>query len=268
MQILSQSAEARPISPEGTPEKKHIVWRVIKGILPLFIIALLVYAVYNFPALVNQAKFLLHPPTHGKTNAYFPSNIPGGRGNQTAQSVQYCGTHPVPYDGIQPKAICDNYIYIPNIHVAAPIVWPKSTDEPTINAELLNGVVHYPGTAEPGQKGNVFLTGHSSFYWWVNTDYRTVFTLIPRLIPGDQIVVYNKGIRYEYRITQAFEVSPNQTEVLNPTPDPVITLSTCVPIGTSYRRHIVRAVQVSPDPSTAHESGGSGPSAGHLPGVR
>ena len=240
--------------------------KILRGIMPLILIAAGIYLVLNFPAIKDRLWFWIHKPNPGNVALFpsstrTPSDIPVGSGAACGKPVGYNG------DGT-PKVICDNYIYIPKIRVAAPIVYPKTVDDKTINAALLTGVVHYPGTADPGQKGNVFLTGHSSYYPWASSDYKTVFSLVPQLVGGDEIVVYNKGIRYTYRVDQVYEVAPTHVDVLRPTPEPMITLSTCVPIGTSYRRKIVRAKQISPDPSSNRASSGSGPTTNRLPGVR
>lgn len=275
-------ADTPPVPPQ-TPAKRPRgkVLRLILAVLPLLVIGGLVYLAFNFPALKNQAQYALNKPGNSKQ---LPATIrtgtaPGGpaaSGGGTAPGAAAipvggaaCG-RPVPYDrNGNPTAICDNYVYIPKIGVAAPMVWPSSTSEGVINENLLKGIVHYPGTAEPGQKGNVFLTGHSSYYWWVPSDYRTVFTLVPKLVPGDEIIVYHKGVRYSYRVTDYQDVKPTNTDSLKPTTDPVVTLSTCVPIGTSYERRIVRAKQVSPDPATARNASSNNSSTpGRLPGVR
>ena len=238
--------------------------KVLKALLPLLVIALLVYIAVNFQALKDRLWFMISDPKPGNI-ALFPQSTKSG----SQIPVQTTCGKPIEYDGAgNPKAICDNYVYIPRIRVAAPIVYPKTPDDGTINKALLDGVVHYPGTADPGQKGNVFLTGHSSFWPTVKSDYKTVFSLLPQLQTGDEIIVYNKGIRYTYRVDRTFEVSPTQVEVLKATPEPTLTLSTCVPIGTSYRRKIVQAKQVSPDPKGNRPSTGSGPNTNRVPGVR
>ncbi len=248
-----------------------LLWRFAKGIFPLALIALAVYLVFNFPALWTRLTFMVSNPDTVSA-ATLPSavrsgSLPDDGGRGPANAVPCRGN--IPYDGAgRPRAICDNYVYIPRIRVAAPIVRPTSTADSVINDALLKGVLKYPGTAEPGQRGNVFLTGHSSYYWWVNTDYRNIFALVPELRNGDEIVIYHEGTRYIYRVHHVFEVSPTQTEVLKPTAVPIVTLSTCVPVGTSYRRKIVRARQVSPDPDTASSPGSGATTPARLPGVR
>jgi LPXTG-site transpeptidase (sortase) family protein len=241
--------------------------RILLGAVPLLLIAVAVYLVFNFPALWTRLTFLLSSP-QTTSAATLPETVrsgslPGGHGN----GVPCRGN--IPYDSKgSPRAICDNYVYIPRIRVAAPIVRPASTSEATINDALLKGVVKYPGTAEPGERGNIFLTGHSSFYWWVKTDYRNVFALEPQLRENDEIVIYSHGRKYSYRVFTVFEVDPTQTGVLKPTPVATLTLSTCVPVGTSYRRKIVQAHQVSPDPNTARSTSGQAAEPDRLPGVR
>ncbi len=140
----------------------------------------------------------------------------------------------------------DDRIVIKKIKVDAPIMFPKDPSDKVLLEELKRGVVHYPGTALPGETGNCFITGHSSNYWWIKSKYNTVFTLLPKLVVGDKVIVYYKQKKYIYEVREVKEVSPSQTEVLNPTEKPTLTLMTCVPIGTNLRRLIVRCDQISP----------------------
>lgn len=251
----------------GLPQPSGRGWRLFKALIPLFLIAVAVYLFYNFPAIWDTVRYWIDKPKPANTAVFPPTTR--GQSEVPVGGLADCGQRPIKYkpDGT-PERICDNYVYIPNIRVAAPIVYTKSPNEAEINADLLKGVVHYPGTAEPGQKGNVFLTGHSSYYWWVQTEYRNVFALLPQLITGDEIIVYNKGIRYTYKVYGELEVPPTETSVLRPTTEPELTLSTCVPLGTSYRRHIVRAKQVSPNPASARPASNQNITTGRLPGVR
>lgn len=267
---LSRNPGSSPnTNPEAEGPRRRGFRRFWHALGPLIVIGLIVYVVYNFPALKQQVEYTVNKPKPGNTKllpatvkaAQTSSPIPVGTGVACEKNILYDNNG-------NPRAICDNYIYIPKIRVAAPIVRPPNTTDATINEYLLKGVVHYPGTADPGQKGNVFLTGHSSYYWWVPTDFRNVLTLQTQLTNGDEIFIYHKGVRYTYQVSEKFEVAPTQVDVLKPTPDPVVTLSTCVPIGTSYRRNIVRAKQVSPDPNTARSSSGSRSAPTRLPGVR
>jgi sortase A len=76
------------------------------------------------------------------------------------------------------------------------------------------------GTALPGQ-GNTALAGHAGIRG-------AVFRRLGDLAPSDDIYLEAGGRRYHYRVRVASAVWPNQTEVLDATPQPVLTLITCV----------------------------------------
>jgi len=148
----------------------------------------------------------------------------------------------------------DNRLIIPAININVPIVEASDAalrrrdfdmfDEDIQNA-LKFGVVHYPGTAEPGEVGNVFLTGHSSNLPWVDSNYNAVFALLPRLAIGDEYSVFYRGSLHRYRVTERFEVSPKDVSVLaQPNDQRMSTLMTCTPVGTTLRRLIIRAIEV------------------------
>lgn len=132
-------------------------------------------------------------------------------------------------------------IVIPRINVDAPIVYMESADNKQILEDIKEGVGHYLDTAMPGEVGNVFMTGHSSYYWWSGGKYNQVFVLLDRLEPGDLIYIYYQGGKYIYRVSGSMVVRPEQVSVLEQTDRPILTLMTCVPAGTNLRRLIVQA---------------------------
>lgn len=147
----------------------------------------------------------------------------------------------------------DNRIMIPKIGQNIPIKEIEPTNllqqnwhglEEDIQNGLKDGVVHYPGTALPGQRGNVFITGHSSYYLWDPGRYKDVFALLHELALGDTITVFYNENRYDYKVTEIKVVHPNEVNVLQQTDDKRITLMTCTPIGTALNRLIVIAEQV------------------------
>lgn len=149
----------------------------------------------------------------------------------------------------------DNRIQIPSLNVDAPLVLPKlgldalkgqdwKTLEDQIRSSLREGVVYYPGTAEPGRKGNFFVTGHSSNYFWEISQYNTVFALLPKIGEGaDVYVTYNQN-HYHYRVASKREVSPNDVSILKQGDGYNMTLMTCTPVGTSLKRLVVSAYLV------------------------
>ncbi len=140
------------------------------------------------------------------------------------------------------KAITESRLIIPKIRVDAPISW--NVPESDIVKELENGVAHYKGTALPGQLGNVFITGHSSYYLWAPGSYKDVFALLNKLSAGDKIYIQYNGATFTYEVTNQQVVSPDKLDVLEQESENTLTLMTCVPIGTSLNRLIVTAKQI------------------------
>ncbi|MFN7160282.1 MAG: sortase [Candidatus Gracilibacteria bacterium] len=147
----------------------------------------------------------------------------------------------------------DNRIVIPKIGQNIPIQeiapdnliredWQALEDD--IQKGLQKGVVHYPGTAVPGQIGNVFITGHSSYYVWAPGEYKDTFALLHNLEIGDTIIIYYNENKYTYVIEERKVVKPNQVDVLKQSDDRRLTLMTCTPIGTALNRLILVAKQI------------------------
>ncbi len=139
-------------------------------------------------------------------------------------------------------------IIIPKINVDAPIIYMESGENKQILEDIKYGVGHYPNTAMPGQVGNVFMTGHSSYYWWSGGEYNQIFALLDKLKAGDLVYIYYDGGKYIYRVKESFVVNPSQVNVLENTNEPILTLMTCTPLGTNLRRLIVRADLVGRPP--------------------
>jgi len=150
----------------------------------------------------------------------------------------------------------EDRLIIPKLGKNVPIVSPSMDAliqenwkqfENDIQDALHHGVVHYPGSAKPGQAGNFFLTGHSSYYPWDNGKYKDVFALLPQLEVGDTYSVYYGGDKHTYRVSKKYEVKPSDVTVLDqPTTKRIATLMTCTPIGTTLRRLIVQAEEIDP----------------------
>lgn len=153
-----------------------------------------------------------------------------------------------------PVAPTDNRLVIPKLGKSIPIVgmgtehiegenWTELENQ--IQGALQDGVVHYPGTAEPGQNGNVFITGHSSYYAWDPGQFKDVFALLGQLEIGDEYYVYYDQKKFTYRIFEKLIVEPTDVSVLNqPTDKKISTLMTCYPVGTTRSRLVIKAEQI------------------------
>ncbi len=119
-------------------------------------------------------------------------------------------------------------IQIPAIGVDAPIVMGDGWEQ------LKKGVGQHPGTANPGQPGNLVLSAH-------NDIYGEIFRDLDKLQPGDAILIHTHNRVYTYRVTEIQVVEPTDVRWLEPTPDPTVTLISCYPYLVDNQRIVVRA---------------------------
>jgi LPXTG-site transpeptidase (sortase) family protein len=115
-------------------------------------------------------------------------------------------------------------------------------DESAYQKALARGVAHARGTVYPGQNGNMFVFSHSSVDFYRATQFNSVFYLLSKLEPGDQIEMYYQNVKYIYQVTEKKIVEAGDTSYLSPkATGKVLTLMTCWPPGTSLKRLIVKA---------------------------
>lgn len=104
---------------------------------------------------------------------------------------------------------------------------------------LRRAVGHIPGTALPGDGGNVGLAGHRD----------TFFRQLRHVRPGDQVRLTTLDGAFEYQVASVEVVDPDRIDVLaGPAYGEALTLVTCYPfefIGRAPRRYIVRAERLA-----------------------
>jgi sortase A len=119
-------------------------------------------------------------------------------------------------------------IEIPRLRVSA--IVRSGTDARTLQL----AVGYIPGTALPGEPGNMGLAGHRD----------TFFRRLRNIRPDDEIRIVTSRGTYDYRVQRTNIVNPEDVWVLDATAEPVLTLVTCYPftyIGSAPQRFIVRA---------------------------
>lgn len=115
-----------------------------------------------------------------------------------------------------------------------------------ISTKALNtGAGHYPSTPLPGEPGNVAIAGH-------RTTYGKPFANLDVLKPGDTIVLETPFAKHTYVVVPAFGGHANpwvttadDWSVADPTPESMLTLTTCHPKGSDRQRLIARAKLMS-----------------------
>jgi sortase A len=153
-----------------------------------------------------------------------PAALPSALGVSIARSVSL----PLPTPG--PRS--PTRIVIPSIQVDWPIVEGDGWEE------LKAAVGHRISTANPGERGNLVLSGH-------NDVYGEVFKDLDKLQTGDTITVYAAGHAYRYTVQAKRIVVPSDLSPLSSTREPVVTLITCTPYRIDTHRLIIIA-QLTP----------------------
>ncbi len=103
---------------------------------------------------------------------------------------------------------------------------------------------HHQGTANPGEVGNIVISGHD--------DYKgEVFRYLPDVKLGEEIRLYNEqGDEFIYVVTEIQKVKEegvpleqriHNAQYMNPTPDQTLTLITCWPYAVDSYRWLVIA---------------------------
>lgn len=107
---------------------------------------------------------------------------------------------------------------------------------------LKQGAAHAKGTAYPGQEGNVFIFAHSSSPDSSAGKYNTIFSLLNKLKEGDEVyLVYGKD-NFKYKVTQTKIINAEEVGYINSnsvSDKKTVTLMTCWPIGTNWKRLLV-----------------------------
>lgn len=118
----------------------------------------------------------------------------------------------------------------------------------TIAGDDLNkSLIHYGGTGLPGQYGNSVIFGHSTLpQFFSPTNYRTIFSTLPTLKVGDEFFVTYDEVTYRYKVFDMVVKDPEDLSALEQHfDDSYVTLITCVPPGTYWKRLNIKARIVS-----------------------
>lgn len=138
-------------------------------------------------------------------------------------------------------------IIIPKIGANAPI-FPNvdaGNSEEYLNV-LEKGVAHAAGTVFPGVAGNIYLFAHSTDAFWNVGRYNAIFYLLKELQNGDEVDLFYNGVRHVYRVVNQLIVDPSDVKYLTVASNhEQLTLQTCWPPGTTFKRLIVVALPES-----------------------
>jgi sortase A len=97
---------------------------------------------------------------------------------------------------------------------------------------LDRGPGHWPGSAMPGEIGNVVVAAH-------RTSHGAEFRHLDALVPGDEVVFTTDDGTFTYLVTGTQIVTPDSLWIVDPTETPTATLFACHPLGSTAKRIVV-----------------------------
>ena len=112
-----------------------------------------------------------------------------------------------------PAGLVIGKVQIPRLGLSAVVVQGD-------NQEILRRAVgHIPGTALPGQSGNIVLAGHRDSF----------FRALRKVHRGDRVVLETPAASYDYEVESTTVVAPSDVSVLQDSKQRQLTLITCYP---------------------------------------
>lgn len=109
---------------------------------------------------------------------------------------------------------------------------------------------HYVGSSYPGEVGNTFIYGHSVLPAFYNPkNYKTIFSTLGNLSVGDELEIKYNNNSLKYKVEGKKTLKPEDVDPLAEFKpaylnESTVTLMTCSPPGTKYKRLLVNAVLV------------------------
>lgn len=195
---------------------------ILKSVFALIVIFVLVFAFISGESIYKLIKQKLFPDASRNTTLEDLAK------NKDAEKEQFY------------RLFKDNWLYLPHLGIEAPVQWEIPQDK--ANDILPLGLVHVADSATPDENGDVIISGHSSYFWWVKGDYKTVFAPLTEVQIGDTVIL-RKGKVYIYEVEGIKEIRGDEPLdfAIKGQDKGKLYLATCVPIGTDLRRLIVTA---------------------------
>lgn len=133
-------------------------------------------------------------------------------------------------------------VIVPKINIDAPILNPEIDTLEVLDAALLKGAVHYPGSGNIAEKKPMFLFGHSTSRLQPRSEVYKTFNRMAELRPGDEIQVegVNKVAVYKVVFSGIYRDQDVLVDLTGKGSD--LIMSTCNTFGKKEERIVVRAV--------------------------
>ena len=135
----------------------------------------------------------------------------------------------------------NDWLYYPELGIEAPVEW--QVNQADIERMMPDSLINVAGSALPAENGDMLIAGHSSYYSWSKGKYKNIFAGLVKAKEGDSIVIRRKDLTNFYKVSEIKQIGGNDNLDLHigGTYSKNLYLMTCVPVGTSWRRLIIRA---------------------------
>lgn len=142
---------------------------------------------------------------------------------------------------VAPVAAVDSYL------LSIPKLGINNANVARNNYNLSETLVHYYGPSNPLERGTSVIFGHSTLPQWFDpTNYEAIFATLHTIAVGDEFIITVDGKQYTYEIFATEITTSEDVNIFSQSYDnSYITLVTCTPPGTIWKRLIIRAVQKS-----------------------
>ncbi|NJO00237.1 MAG: sortase [Anaerolineales bacterium] len=242
--------KAAPVPPQARTRSKKVRDALLLGLEVVALtglVAVLVASYFNLKelnaevSLAQQSALQQDLPTptvapppitlNRLPGGHTPPTAPGGAAPDVPMHLQQwvqtsaSGGSAVPIE-VKTAANSPTRIVIPKIQVDAPIINGVTWED------LKKGVGHLPGSANPGERGNLYLAAH-------NDIFGEIFRYLEKLEVGDEYFIHAGEQKFRYVVKEKRIINPTDVEVMLPTTEPVATLQTCYPYLVDTHRLVV-----------------------------
>jgi sortase A len=206
-------------------------------LLELAALAGLIFVIYSslseLQVLNREVAEALETEPEVEAVSTYPVVLPGGSlppesagtvPGQLRHLVEPGASIPIPTPGPRQAS----RISIPSIDVDVPVVEGDGWEE------LKMGAGHRIGSANPGERGNIVISGH-------NDVYGEIFRHLEDVNIGDEVIVHAGDTPYRYVVVAKMVVEPTEVSLLESTPNATLTLITCHPYMIDTHRLVVIA---------------------------
>jgi LPXTG-site transpeptidase (sortase) family protein len=218
------------IESNATREKSQagtIILMTVSGLLILFGIVSAAYLAWPFIARSWQEPEVYYPP--------LPMSEERDVNEEEVRRPRQLFPELIPIEDHEEG----NWIRIPSIGVAVPLVMSQSINDVDVLSTLSSGAALYPNGIIPGRPGNAFIAAHSTGEPWKGK-YRFAFIRINELTNNNLIHLDFENTRYTYRIVDTRIINPETTEFIASDGNvPRITLMACWPLWSTKQRMLV-----------------------------